>query len=468
MSDPSVMTATDHGHSMDENARKLQELKRRGAKVKSLIDMYDPDMFSPAVLKRKEDSWMSNVTAAWTEFMEVFFTIEDEANGDVKKLYDEVKQKLGNFTMTLNMKILSLGDGNGEVNTVTASTDSSQAFQKRKQAQINADVELEKVSIDVESLTEEVGRIDDWSAATNMDVEVAMQNVKPWNKRFRAIQENLLNAKKIIRGNNLETSTLSECEEEVSRLEALLEMAVNDIVNQDEVRGLFSLSTAEVAKVKYPTFSGQHSEDFLKFLKEIKEAFISNKVRSADKVKTLRDECLKGDALSYVPKNLVHVEDAFKNLSDVYGDEERMGSYKKEQLSKLGAFPHYGSLKLPHLQKQVKWLTQLHLLLGEINDLSKVSKDMFTEFYNPTVYRDIKNHFPLKMKEEIIDLNFTGNVEQKMESLRKYLERIRAETLVLVKDSTDTIGNTASLCQYEGDYYDEDPVYREMWYSNEE
>ena len=94
---------------------------------------------------------------------------------------------------------------------------------------------------------------------------------------------------------------------------------------------------------------------------------------------------------------------------------------------------------------------------------------MFTEFYNPTVYRDIKNHFPLKMKEEIIDLNFTGNVEQKMESLRKYLERIRAETLVLVKDSTDTIGNTASfVSQHEGDYYDVDPVYREMWYPNEE
>ena len=100
--------------------------------------------------------------------------------------------------------------------------------------------------------------------------------------------------------------------------------------------------------------------------------------------------------------------------------------------------------------------------------MSKVSKDMFTEFYNPTVYRDIKNHFPLKMKEEIIDLNFTGNVEQKMKSLQKYLEKVRAETLILVKESMDIIGNTASLCQYEGDYYDEDPVYREMWYPNEE
>ena len=299
MSDSTAMTATDHGDSVDENARKLQELKRKGARVKSLIDMYDPEMFSPAVLKRKEESWMSNVTTAWTEFMEDFFTIEDEA--EVKKLYDEVKQKLGNFTMTLNMKILSLDDGVGEVNTAAAFTYSSQAIQKRKQAQINADVELEKVSIDVESLSEEVGQIDDWSAAPNMDVEVAMHNVKPWNKRFRAIQENLLNVKKIIRGNDLETSALSECEEEVSRLEALLEMAVNDIVNQDEVRGLFSLSTADVAKVKYPTFSGQNSEDFGKFLKEIKEAFISNKVRSADKVKTLRDESLKGDALSKEP-----------------------------------------------------------------------------------------------------------------------------------------------------------------------
>ena len=92
VSDSIVMTSTDHGDSVDENTRKLQELKRKGARVQSLIDMYDPELFSPAVLKRKEDSWMSNVTAAWTEFMEVFFTIEDEDNGVEKKLYDEMKQ----------------------------------------------------------------------------------------------------------------------------------------------------------------------------------------------------------------------------------------------------------------------------------------------------------------------------------------------------------------------------------------
>ena len=56
MSDSTAMTATDHGDSVDENARKLQELKKKGARVKSLIDMYDPEIFSPAVLKRKEDS----------------------------------------------------------------------------------------------------------------------------------------------------------------------------------------------------------------------------------------------------------------------------------------------------------------------------------------------------------------------------------------------------------------------------
>ena len=55
--------------------------------------------------------------------------------------------------------------------------------------------------------------------------------------------------------------------------------------------GAYSLSKANVAAVQYPTFSGSPDEDFVKFKKDIKDAYKSNQVQREDQLKKLR-ECL--------------------------------------------------------------------------------------------------------------------------------------------------------------------------------
>ena len=426
----------------------IEELLKKSSKVKAYLDLFDPTKHSPEVLRRNEDKWMSKLEDAYLEFMEFFFTLQvpdgHPQETELQGIADGMKEKMNDFTMAFNMKVMSLGVASEQISVNSNSTvnnSSSLAAHKRNQARVNAEVDLEKVRSDAKDLSEEVRRVKDWTKASNKDVEEAMHERKDWKKRFRSIQENLWNAKKVIHGNNLDTSELQLQEAAVTTLEAELEMAVNDIELEDNNRGLYSVSKSKTANVKYPTFSGNKDEDYLRFEKEVREAFVSNRVKTADQAKTLRDDCLKGEAKSYIPKDLEDIEGAFKILkTDAgYGDSSRMMTFKKDKLLNMGKYPKPGSLSPSHLKQQIDWLMQLDLLLGEISDLAELSMDMYTEFYNPSVWKLIKSNFPHDMAIEMG--GFTGTVEEKMKALLKYVRTHRTKVNELKKD-TPASGST--------------------------
>lgn len=347
----------------------IEELLKKSSKVKAYLDLFDPIKHSPEVLRRNEDKWMSKLEDAYLEFMEFFFSFQvpdgSPQETELKEIADGMKEKMNDFTMAFNMKVMSLGVAPEQISVnpnSTISNSSSLAAQKRNQARVNAEVDLEKVRIDAKDLSEEVRRVKDWTKASNKDVEEAMQERKDWKKRFRSIQENLLNAKKVVHGNSLDSSALAAQEAAVTTLEAELEMAVNDIELEDNNRGLYSLSKSKTANVKYPTFSGNKDEDYLRWEKEVREAFVSNRVKTADQAKILRDDCLKGEAKSYIPKDLEDIEGAFKilKIDAGYGDSSRMMTFKKEKLLNMGKYPKPGSLSPSHLKQQIHRIHSLY------------------------------------------------------------------------------------------------------------
>ena len=57
---------------------------------------------------------------------------------------------------------------------------------------------------------------------------------------------------------------------------------------------------------------------YIKFEKELKDAFKSNRVRREDQLKKLRD-CLKSQPKLIIPESTRNIDDAFAILSNVWG-----------------------------------------------------------------------------------------------------------------------------------------------------
>ena len=87
-----------------------------------------------------------------------------------------------------------------------------------------------------------------------------------------------------------------------------MELAIDNIKFEDEMRCLYSLNMLKTASIKLPSFSGELDEDFWKFKKEFETGLKSNRVRREDQVKKLREN------LRNQPKVLIL--NTMKNIED--------------------------------------------------------------------------------------------------------------------------------------------------------
>ena len=78
------------------------------------------------------------------------------------------------------------------------------------------------------------------------------------------------------------------------------ETAREAVKEEDIARGLFTLEPPRTDIIKYPTFAGLPSEDYLKFKETMEQRFKENKVKRREQVSKLR-ECLRAAALGRVP-----------------------------------------------------------------------------------------------------------------------------------------------------------------------
>ena len=109
------------------------------------------------------------------------------------------------------------------------------------------------------------------------------------------------------------------------------------------VRGLYTLEPIRSDIIKYPTFSGAQSEDYIKFREIMEVRFRENKIKKREQVSKLR-ECLKGAALARVPDGVKDIEEAFKRLQEAFGNPSKLMAFQLKALEDLGTLP---SEKLP-------------------------------------------------------------------------------------------------------------------------
>ena len=428
--DSNIMTNNQDAIIKDQELS--DRLKKAQAKLRSKMEVFNPEKYPPAVLKMNQDKWQGTIMEDYSELCLIIDEIREitEAEEDkvkIKEGYDVWTTLLNNFFLSYSNKLLTVGDEGSSSTPSTSSQDSS----SRRAAVASVKVDTEKLTLDIKALSSEIRNVDDWSSADSSEVETAMHKVESWKKQFKDIRNTLFSIKKLVMTHSITGVNLSGSETDVFNLEAEMELIIENIQHEDDVRDLYSLSKSKAADVKYPQFSGCDDEDYNKFEREFLAALKSNKVKQVDKIKKLR-ECLKGQPKSLINENLEDIDEGLKILQTVYGDPSRVMKSKKNKLLSLGNFPKFGSKTPSHLKQQFDWLLQLELLLADVIDLATKSNDMHCEIYNPTFYRTIKQYFPTQMMKEMS--GFTGDTKQRIASMKEYVVTNRKETQTMLQD----------------------------------
>ena len=89
-------------------------------------------------------------------------------------------------------------------------------------------------------------------------------------------------------------------------------------------------------------FEGKNEECFVDFKVKLERAFELNQTAETAKATKIR-ELLRGNAKNLIPDSMENIDNIYKVLDKAFGDPIRLLNYKKQSLSKIGAFPSYNT-----------------------------------------------------------------------------------------------------------------------------
>ena len=475
---PEAAAAAD-ARAAQEAAEKVEKEKmikntflEKFTRMLSLMALYDPENYDADILAHREAQWLGEVKEAVIDInnQAMAKAFEDAENTSVyEKVVADTNKDCQKFIVKYQRKIMTLQASGHSQNYVASSSPaqfsnnasgsshgsaaSAIAAEKLKAAQCEVDIDAEIVTDDVKSLAAELAKVDDWTKAESHIVEKYMQKIEPWKKQLRFLKNKVRSIKKNTVMFDLNNTKQLRAESAVNSLEAELEIAIEHLEHEDSERCLYSLNKSNTASIKYPQFSGHQDEDYIKFMKEIKNCFRVNRVRLDDQVPRLREN-LRGAALGLVPVTMNNIDECFKVLSTVYGDPSRVMNSRKNKINSMGPFIKLATNKTAAgVKAQVQWLISLEICLQDIFDLAETSTDMDREAFNQTTFNSIMKLFPLechvKMAEETGDIKeqtaaLFNYVVEKKETLQKSLKTLEHATVGVTNDKFSKSGSNAS------------------------
>lgn len=418
-----------------EKDRILKDTKKLIAKLKAFTLSCNPELYSPQVLKLNKADWMKDLKEVNNQFHELLVEVEDYAldeaeKKDLAEMTKNVELVFSRFVIAIDTKILS-AEASGSKPTTSDENKGSLLNNLSKIAEINADVDSERLLSEVKELSEEVRKIQDWSSAEDHQVQTAMSKVETWKSRMRKIKENHFSLKKTILSNNLDRGRFQNVENSVATLESEVNMRVEEVIFEDGSRELYSEAKGKSAEVKLPTFSGANEEDYWKFEKELKEGFRTNRVSRDAQSKKLK-EVLKGQAKTLIPTTEDNIDRCLKILKDMYGKASRVTKAKKSKLVNLGSYPNPTSKKPQHVKSRLEWLVTMDQVLEDMFALAEKDTDSYCEVYAPSFATTIKGFFPENMHTEFCEVE--GDSKIVLRSVHTKVQSLVRSTRSLLSD----------------------------------
>ena len=432
------------------NLLDLPEVKRgltsKTSRLEEIIDLYSPDDYPPNVVFNNKDTWIGKVEEKYfdiVDFANCLTEKDDITEEDALKIDDWVKKAKTDFKkyiLNVNSKCNNVdgfaGAGDSVVSSNNFSIDSeiSVNAERRKIAEVEVEVDNERISDGVQMLNAEIRKFCDWSEAESHEIELAMRKINSWKSQLKSLKERVWSMKKNTNSFDLDSSILARSEAAINTLSAELELVVGTIEHEDSERCLYSLNKTKSYDVKFPQFSGSLDEDFIKFQKDFKNCFRVNRIRLEDQPSKLREN-LKGSVMKLIPATMTNIDECWDILLGIYGDPYRVMASRKSKIKALGSFPKSNVKSAALIKSQVEWLLQIEICIKDIFDVAEMSEDMDREAFNRSSYRTLIQLFPIDVHTELAKIK--GDVKAQTEALYAHIVTKRAELQSVLKDFDD-------------------------------
>ena len=192
-----------------------------------------------------------------------------------------------------------------------------------------------------------------------------MGSKRRWREKLSKAKKDAIELEGKVNGEDLTelAADLSRLKLQVSNTETELDQAISSIEEADQDKGLYSERKAKSSPVQIPSFSGHSGEDFVEFQTKFEKAMVTNKIPKTDQLDKLR-EVLKGKAKVQVPAKTEDIERAWDLLKSAFGDPMTLLKFRKQSLSKLGAYPDTSTRSNP--QKVVDWCLEMERILDDL------------------------------------------------------------------------------------------------------
>ena len=387
----------------------VEMISAKSSTLRRYLRLYDPSKHDAAVCSANKAQWMEKVDRSYEALLNCAENIA--TSEEVEKLLDEATNDFQAFLVTFNKKCT--GSSGGEV---------PGNGEKVKMAEVDIKIDAQKIDLGVRQLRAEVRPHENWAEADSHDIEVAMKAQQEWAKELKYLQERVWAMRRNVECFGIDSAELRRCEVKVKELRNQVEDVMDIIKHEDVTRALYSLNTSNNNNlIKYPTFCGAIGEDFIKFRKDITNAFKVNRVRADDQVSKLREN-LDGDPLSLVPETLTRLEDAFDILAPIYGDAARLMDSKKETIEALGPFPEAEDEDFAtagEVREQIQWLIQFETNVADLYELAALSDEVDRDVFNLTTYRDLLRPFNLEVLKKLSQSG--GSARDRVDALYQYV-----------------------------------------------
>ena len=384
------------------------------------------------------------------DFADTLKAEKDFTEEEDKRVNDWVKKARTDFqkyVINVDSKCNSISGAEATaVNSNINSIDSvvSVNAERRKMAEVEVEIDSERISDGVEILKAEIKKFDDWSSVESQEIELAMRKIQPWKSQMKSLKERLWSMKKNTHSFDLDNGIIVSSEAAVNSLNAELELVIGHIEHEDRERCLYSLNKSKSYDVKFPQFSGSLDEDFIKFQKDFKNCFRVNRIRLEDQPSKLREN-LKGSVMKLIPSTITNIDECWDILLGIYGDPYRVMTSRKSKIKALGSFPKSNVKSSALIKSQVEWLLQIEICIKDIFDVAEMSTDMDREAFNRSTYRTLIQLFPIDVHTELAKIK--GNVKAQTEALYTHIVTSRAELQSVLKDFDDLPHGSGSKSQ---------------------
>ena len=281
----------------------------------------------------------------------------------------------------------------------------------------------------------------DWEEVADEEVSNAMRNLNKWQDQMNNVERVFRKYENMAIKHNFPEVKKEAVQDTYHEYRSRFETARDAVKKEDVDRCLFTLEPARTDIIKYPTFSGLPSEDYLKFRETMEQRFRENKVKKKEQVAKLR-ECLKAAALGRVPDGVSDIVEAFRRLNEAFGNPNKVMGYNLKALEDLGTLPpeklssgHY------NYNKQIEWYLKLEVILGKILDLSRRSSRLAHEAFASSTYRKLWARFPTSHIQKLVKV--TGEDAERMEGILNKIIQMREQAQLL----DDECGSTTATAK---------------------